>query len=118
MNSDVTIKVGDYEVFSNGTVIVPNSDKLHFEFMDLKIHFVFETDSDNKFNVVTKLNPDKDLTFRLINFDNSLGIGLNSPIKVGYVNGKDLYILFIVQTIGKNGAKKFSYTWLTKKKGE
>lgn len=118
MNNDVTIKVGDYEVFSNGTVIVPESEKLLFEFNGLKIQIAFETRPNEEPKVSSSAEQGQCLNITLINFDNSLGIGLTSPVKIGYVNGKDLYLLFIVHSVGEKGAKMCSYTWLTKKKGE
>lgn len=119
MNSDVNITVGNYEVFGNGTVISHNSSDILFEIKGLRIRIVFQNSDNDKPDISIAFDKeDPCLQFTLTNFNNSLGISLTSPYKIGFINDRELYLLFTVHSVGKQGARMFSYTWLTKKKEE
>lgn len=117
MNSDLKINVGDYEVFDSGVVISHDLKDILFEVKSLKIKIVFETNSDNNAYEAKKSFVENNtcLVLKLTNFSNPLGLGLTSPMEVGRINDKKLFLQFIVYSLGNNNTKMLAYTWLTKK---
>ena len=116
MNSDMKINVGDYEVFDSGVVINHNGMEISFEIKNLKIKIVFETNDEvDEFNARKEVVDNTCLKLTLTNFNNSLGTGLTSPMEVGRINSKKLFLQYIVYSLGDHRTKMFAYTWLTKK---
>lgn len=119
MNSDLKVKVGDYEVYDSGIIITHENKDITFEIKTLKVRIRFEKNEQTKEHDIKKTLVDYDtcLQLTLVNFDNSLGTGLTVPIEIGFMNGSKLYLQFIVYSLSDKGTKMFSYTWLTKKVG-
>jgi hypothetical protein len=109
------IKVGNYDVIKDGTIVGNENEPIDFIFIKeigFTIRLVFETDLNIKgpeikaseFGKVGAL-----MTF--VNFNNSIGIGNVDPIKIGNFNKRELFLNYRVYSLEKGG-KSFHYTWL------
>lgn len=114
------IEIGEYEVYSSGTIITNKSeDIVTFYIEDLQFEFSFKDDESNtEQNIVAEyIENKKGIRLIFTNFNNSLGTGNISPIKLGQINDKNLYINYrIYAMVGDkgNGGKTIHYSWLTK----
>ena len=115
------IKVGQYDVLKDGTIISNENEPIDFVFIKeigFTIRVFFKTELSindpkiqaEKFDKVGAL-----LTF--YNFDNSIGIGNVEPMLVGAFNNRQLFLNYRVYSLDKGG-KSFHYTWLLGKEVE
>lgn len=109
------IKVGDYEVLKDGTIIGNENESIDFiliKEIGFTIRISFKTDlmvqepniQVEKFDKAGGL-----LTF--YNFNNSIGIGNIKPLVIGSFNNRQLLLNYRVYSLDKGG-KSFHYTWL------
>jgi hypothetical protein len=115
------IKVGDFEVLANGTIVGNEQEPIDFIFDNASgfiIRIFFKSDSSIPSPTVQSDKYDKiGGQFTFINFDNSIGIGNISPIKIGVFKNRDLLLNYRVYSLNKGG-KSFHYTWLLGKEVE
>ncbi|HBC3560402.1 TPA: hypothetical protein KD093_004763, partial [Vibrio parahaemolyticus] len=98
----------------SGVVHISSPD-LEFQIDNLKVKFLFVSDEGSP-RYEGKVE-DGVLLFRLFNFNNSLGEGLDQPVPIASIKGKELYIQFYVNSNlnGANGQgafREFKYTFL------
>jgi hypothetical protein len=108
------ITSGEYEIFESGTVINFEEEPITFELEDLKVTLLFKDDSDKKKNHDLEFNPisPKELEIILINFNNPLGTGTKSPISIGRLNDRKLYLNFrVYDSLNKKSNKTIDYCW-------
>lgn len=109
------IKVGDYDVFKDGTIISTINQNVDFVFVeevDFVIRVVFINDVTNQEPSIKAEAFGKGgakLVFK--NFNNSIGIGSVEPLVIGTLNGRPLYLNYIIYALSMGG-KSFQYTWL------
>jgi hypothetical protein len=107
---------GDKEVFQEGTVITFNNEGIIFEIKDIKVKLSFENDTSiKKPSMKAENSEDKILTFKLINFNNPLGIATTKPLQIGTITGRTLFLNFSVHTIGNTAQKTVHYTYYFEK---
>lgn len=119
MIKEPKIKIGEYDVISSGEILTHDNHDISFDFESIMFTFSFVCDENkekSKLNAHVDENNKNHLHIELINFDNSLGRGLINPIEVGELEGKKLYIQFIVSNLETKSTRIFEYTWLTNKK--
>lgn len=125
------IFIGEYEVLSSGSLIVPSSKNIEFIFDNLKFRIVFETEKDDNgnltqghfvFNVEKEENSGLDfLKITMYNQNNSFFSSSNSMFQVATLNKRKLYLKFCINSINttqSNESKEdkiFYYTWLLEK---
>ena len=109
------IKVGEFDVFKDGTIVGNENEPIDFIFnkeMGFIIRIIFASDPSI---TETKIEGDKyDRTGGLLtfyNFNNSIGIGNVSPIPIGALNSRQLLLNYRIYSLDKGG-KAFHYTWL------
>lgn len=107
------ITAGEYEVLESGTVISFGIEPLTFHLApDLIIRFVFLKDDLASENTVQYLAIDKaTLEMRLVNFNSTLDTGTKEPIRIGYLNGRNLYLNFRTRTTDMRFSRTIDYTW-------
>ncbi|WCP81162.1 hypothetical protein PQE20_03965 [Vibrio harveyi] len=110
----VTKFTNGLEVLESGVVHISSPD-LEFQIDNLKVKFLFVSDEGSP-RYEGKVE-DGVLLFRLFNFNNSLGEGLEQPVPIASIKGKELYIQFYVNSNlnGANGQgafREFKYTFL------
>ncbi len=114
------IEIGEYEVYSSGTLITNlNEDLVKFYIEDLYFEFSLKDDETTKEQNIkaSAIEDKKGVRLEFINFNNSLGTGNTTPIKLASIKNKLLYLNFrIYAMIGDKGVsgKTIHYTWLTK----
>jgi hypothetical protein len=109
------ILIGELEVYESGNIV--STEK--------KILITLQ--SENPFTLEVELSfPEEEketkmeayqieqvgIGIRLINFNNSLGTGNIKPMKIGWFNGRSLFINYRLIPINKNEGGVFNYTFL------
>jgi hypothetical protein len=109
------IKVGEYDVLKDGTIVGIENEPIDF-FIIKELGFIVRiTFKDNPINKEPKVSAESfdkvgvSLTFT--NFNNSIGIGSIKPVKIGVLNNRELLLNYRIYSIEKAG-KTFHYTWL------
>lgn len=112
----IKIKIGELDVYEKGSLI--NTDGKNIEILlgskhQFTAEFKFSTDTENKETRFEAYNINKiGIGLNFINFNNSLGTGNVKPVKVGWLEGRSLFLNFRVYGINKVQGYIFEYTWL------
>ncbi|MFT5760920.1 MAG: hypothetical protein ACI8WA_000021 [Polaribacter sp.] len=116
----IKTKIGELDVYEKGSLINPNKENIEislgskFQFL---AEFKFTADIENK---ETRLEPYKlekvGIGLNFVNFNNSLGTGNVNPIRVGWLEGRNLFFNYRVFGINNDKGVIFEYTWLLGKK--
>ena len=125
-NISQRINIGNFEIISSGSLIIPNSEYIEFLFDNLKFKIIFETEKDDKGNLTQghyAVNIEKEETTQLeylkitmFNQNNSFFSSSNSMIPVATLKNRKLFLKFCINSINtqENGEKEdkiFFYTW-------
>lgn len=125
-NISQRINIGNFEIISSGSLIIPNSEFIEFLFDNLKFKIIFETEKDDKGNLTQghyAVNIEKEETTQLeylkitmFNQNNSFFSSSNSMIPVATLKNRKLFLKFCINSINTqdNGEKEdkiFFYTW-------
>lgn len=112
------IKIGSHEVHSSGTVIGILNEPIIFHIENLTFEFRFSDDKENKETKMSTEMPDDGtkLILNFKNFNNSLGTGNLSPLKVAKLNSKQLLLSYRVYALTDDAGKMLHYTWLISEK--
>ena len=120
------IQIGEYDVYSEGTIVSLPDEPVKFLIEDLTFELIFRDDKEvSGQNVEAKIAENKKgITLIFTNFNNSLGTGNVKPLPLGFLdNNKTLYFNYRIYALngepdkGTTG-KTIHYTWLTKEKKE
>ena len=119
------IKIGEYEVYSSGTIVSLPEEIIRFYIEDLTYELEFKDDLTKSEQNVEAIADSKTKTMKLVftNFNNNLGTGSLIPLNLGYINKKILYFNYRVyalngSTESGSAGKTVHYTWLTKDREE
>jgi hypothetical protein len=129
ISKEMRINVGNYEIISSGSVIIPDNKFVEFLFDGLTFKIVFETEKDKDGNLTrgrfeTKVETDETtqsqfLKIRMLNQNKSYFSSSNQMIPLAEVNGKRLLLKFCIHSINTkddgNEDKIFFYTWFFEK---
>ena len=115
------IKVGDYEVHASGTVIGNETEPIEFVIdkgSNYVLRLIFIRDPNQKpAQVKADRYGNNGLQITFINADNSLGLGNTAAVKVGRLNGRELYFNYRIYSLNANqGGKHIHYTFLLGKR--
>jgi len=110
---DVKAYVNGYEVISTGEVHAQNCP-VEFLIAGLKLKFVFETIKDGTTARYQSEDESGTLIIKLINFNNSLGEGVLSPLSIASAEGRDIAVTFYVHSMENDigTARRFTYCFL------
>lgn len=101
--------VNGLELVKSGMVHITENSELKITIDNLTLLFAFEND-DSKQPVEKNLIDNSTLRICCNNFKNSLGEGIISPIEIGSLGGKKLYVSFFVWTPNiSQGKRIFNY---------
>jgi hypothetical protein len=107
----LTIKTGGRDVVASGTVITGEKANLEFQLAHLRIVFSFVSDGGQP-----KLGPSSatgsTLNLTLYNFDNSIGSGTTSPLEIGNLQGRRLWLSFMIYALTPDSSKTVHYTFM------
>lgn len=108
----MTIKtfIGNLELLKSEIIHVSGTNKLKIEVDNLILIFEFEKNDSKQPEIKKELINEQTLKVSCTNFKNPLGEGVLSPIELGTLGGKKLFLSFFVWTpnIDKD-AKIFNY---------
>ena len=115
------IKVGEYDVYQNGTIIGIEDEPIDFIFIKeigFIIRLAFKNDETVQGSqIFTEMLGDKGGLLTFCNFNNALGIGNDKPIFIGHINNRTLYFNYRIYSLDKGG-KTLHFTWLLGKEVE
>jgi len=109
MIEPVSVTTSGKELINSGIVHL-DSNEVTFKVRNLIFVFKFVVDK-NESRFETEADAENNqLTFKLYNFNNSLGQGLLTPLQLGTLSGKKLFISFFVHTTdAENALRSFQY---------
>ena len=96
--SNVSVFVGNLEVIASEVVHVTDNSILRLKIDDLGMTFIFNSDTTINGPSTKREVVEKELTWVLTNFKNTMGEGLPNPQKLGSAYKRALYISFWVWT--------------------
>lgn len=108
------ITIGEYTVLASGTVITIPNEWTVFQIENLKYKFRF-INTEDKVQKISPNSVDKttiELTFN--NFDNPLQVGNTTPLHLGSLGEKSLFLQYRVQSLSEDTGKTLHYTWMVK----
>jgi len=109
------IKVGNYDVFKDGSIVAIENEPIDFVFIKeigFTIRIVFKTDSTISESKISAEKFDKvGALLNFINFNNSIGVGNVEPTRIGTLNNRELFFNYRVYSLDRGG-KTLHYTWL------
>lgn len=119
------IKIGDYEVYEHGTIVSIPNESVKFIIDDLTFELLFVDNKDNADMKVSAKSHEnnKGITLTFVNFNNILGTGNLTPLPLGFIGDKSLFLNYRIHALngdpdkGETG-KTIHYTWLTKDRKE
>lgn len=97
------------DVVASGTVITFDSKNVEFHIANLRISLDF-IDDGGATRMEGDVNETAILKLRLYNFNNSIGSGTTSPMEIGQLNGRVLWLAFMVYAISNKASKTVHYT--------
>ena len=108
------ITIGEYTVLASGTVItIPNEwTVFHIENLKYKFRFINTEDKVQKISSNSVDKTTSELTFN--NFDNPLQTGNTTPLRLGSLGEKSLFLQYRVQSLSEDTGKTLHYTWMVK----
>jgi len=105
------IKTGGRDVVASGTVITGEKANLELQLAHLRVVFSFVTDGGQP-----RLGPSSatgsTLNLTLFNFDNSIGSGTTSPLEIGTLQGRRLWLSFMIYALSPDSSKTVHYTFM------
>jgi len=101
MAAKISVTVGGQEVIASGCVLAPDNKSIMFQIEDLTFSVVFENTEDKKTAVRATIVADKELLFRFLNFNDSLGHGWRNDI--GFIDKRKLHAEFLIHSAGALG---------------
>lgn len=106
----IQIRTSGRDVVASGTVITVDNQNLEFQIAHLRVVFSFISDTGP-----TRLGPGSaagsTLNLTLYNFNNTIGAGTTSPIEIGTLSGRKLWLSFMVYAISPESSKTVHYTF-------
>ena len=107
----IEISSGPYDVLGSGVIHVLEQHGAQLQIADLTINLLFETRADAGQLVETKVTGPKGAELRLINLDGALGWGNVEPMKLGTLEGKDLYFVYRVSSLSDTRIRTLEYSF-------
>ena len=107
----VTIKSSGKDVIASGSVNTFSHDNLEVQIAQFKFVFNFITDGPEQ-KVEYRNSGKETLILDIYNFNNSIGTGLKSPIKIGTLMDRELFLGFMVYTLSPTNSKLVHYTFM------
>jgi len=110
LSPDTGIVSGAATVLHSGCVHTYANNSVVIRIGNLRIEYVFtESGNDPDLSIVVK--SEDNLLVELKNFSSPTGVGTDSPIKLGVMQGQRLSMAFTVHALSKDSIKMLSYTF-------
>ena len=122
-----SLKIGNYEVLSTGSVLIPKDEYAEFSFDTLNFRIIFREEKDDEGKVTNghyELNiPSSGECLEIIMYNQNRAMFSSSPnfIAVATLGGRKLFLKFCIHSINIKDNyedKLFFYTWYWEKQLE
>lgn len=107
------IKVGDFDLLESGSIITMKDADIQFKIKGLEYVLRFVNTEEGKAKIQMVSNDGKRLVLELQNFNDPIGGGNISPLPMGVIEGKQVFLLFRISQL-EDGGKTMFYSWLSK----
>jgi len=105
------IRSAGRDIIAAGTVITADNQNIEFQIAHLKVVFSFVSDGGAP-RLVPGSSSNAALNLTLYNFNNSIGSGTTSPIEIGSLSGRRLWLAFMVYALSPESSKTVHYTFM------
>jgi hypothetical protein len=109
------IFTGDFEIFSAGEICSDGLNSIKFSLLESpRFDVVFRVEYNGKESSVEyKLTGEGEVTFIFYNPD-VLGFGIAAPVKIGFLENRELFVTFSTNMRGSNDSFTLNYTFYLK----
>jgi hypothetical protein len=116
--AETQINVGEYDVISSGQFIGISSAKNSIEITQgtnkIVFHLLFKNDESSQPKLESRTLSDTELEITFVNFDNSIGLGNTSLIKLGTFGGRELFFSYRIFVLNDKTLRTIDYTFYAK----
>ncbi|CAH6919063.1 Conserved hypothetical protein [Vibrio chagasii] len=106
----VKVKTSGKDVIASGSVNTFSHDNLEIEIAQFKFVFNF-INSGTEQKIEYRNDGPEVLILDIYNFTNALGTGVSSPIRIGTLMDRELFLVFMVYTTSPTAPKLVHYTF-------
>jgi len=110
VDGSVTLKSAGKDIIANGISHTFNRDNFEIHIRGLQLVFDFRTDSEGQ-RIEREVFSESTLKLIVYNFNNTLGTGTTSPIDIGIISGRKLYLAFLVGSLSETAIRTVTYTF-------
>ena len=107
----IKVKSSGKDVIASGSVNTFSNDNLEIEIAQFKFIFNF-INSGTEQKIQYRNKGSEVLILDIFNFNNSLGVGVKSPLKIGTLMDRQLYLGFMVYSMNPTDSKLVHYTFM------
>lgn len=107
---EIKIRSAGKDVIASGSAHTFDDKSLELEIAGLFLEFELLDDNEGQ-RIEREIKSPTDLKLKIYNFNNSLGTGTATPIYLGVISDRKLYLSFIVHTLKKESSKLITYTF-------
>ncbi len=107
----VRLRTSGKDIIASGTAITFHNDNLEVHIAQFVFIFNFINEgTEQKINFRSE-GPTR-LVIELFNFNSSLGTGSSSPVKLGTLVNRELFLTFVVTSFSPSASKVVHYTFM------
>lgn len=110
VGTSVTLKSAGKDIIANGIAHTFDRENFEIELKGLRFVFEFRTDSSGQRIEQEVISP-TGLKLMIYNFNNTLGTGLTSPLELGTLSNRKLYLAFLVGALSESSIRTVTYTF-------
>ncbi|WOT03986.1 DUF6864 domain-containing function [Shewanella youngdeokensis] len=107
----VKVKTSGKDVIASGSVNTFTHDNLEVQIAQFKFIFNF-INSGNEQKIEYRNDGPETLILDIYNFNNSIGTGVTTPVRLGTLMDRELYLGFMVYSISPEASKLVHYTFM------
>lgn len=107
---ELKLRSEEKDIVASGSAHTFGNENLEFEISNLRVIFDFISNSDAQ-KLEHEAIDSTTLKIKIFNFENPLGTGTNTPLPIGTINSRRLYLTFIVHSLSKESSKLVTYTF-------
>jgi len=111
INPPVKVKTSGKDVIASGTVNTFSHDNLEVQIAQFKFIFNFIS-SGSEQKIEYRNNGAETLILDVYNFSNSIGTGVTTPVRLGTLMDRELYLGFMVYALSDVSSKLVHYTFM------
>jgi hypothetical protein len=111
INPPVKVKTSGKDVIASGSVNTFSHNNLEVQIAQFKFIFNF-TNSGTEQKIEYRNEGTETLILDIYNFNNAIGTGVTTPVRLGTLMDRELYLGFMVYSISEVSSKLVHYTFM------